>query len=54
MSDDNILTKNHNNTRFNGHPVIPLTIKSHNIDLPVLTERIKNNNLKENIIYYFI
>lgn len=46
MSDDNILTKNHNNTRFNGHPVIPLTIKSHNIALPVLTDRIKNNNLK--------
>ena len=46
MSDDSIMTKNYNNTRFNGHPVIPLRIKSHNIALPVLTDRIKRNNLK--------
>lgn len=46
MSDDSLMTKNYNNTRFNGHPVIPLRIKSHNIALPVLTDRIKRNNLK--------
>lgn len=46
MSDESLMTKNHNNTRFNGHPVIPLRIKSHNIALPVLTDRIKRNNLK--------
>ena len=50
MLVDYSMTKYHNNNinniRYNGHPVIPLKIKNHNIALPVLTDRIKDNNLK--------
>lgn len=44
--DEYTATKNPNINNFSGHPVIPLNIKNHNIALPVLTDRIKNNNIK--------
>lgn len=46
MIDDYTATKGSNINRFSGHPVIPLKIKDHNIALPVLTDRIKKNNLQ--------
>ena len=38
--------KNQNINKFRGHPIIPLKIKDQNIALPVLTDRMKRNNLK--------
>ena len=46
LVDDYTATKNPNINKFSGHPIIPLKIKDHNIALPVLTDRIKNNNLR--------
>ena len=46
LVDEYTSTKDPNINKFSGHPVIPLYIKNHNIALPILTERIKNNNLK--------
>ena len=44
--DEYTATKNPNINKFSGHPVIPLKIKNHNVALPILTDRIKKNNLK--------
>ena len=46
MVDEYTATKNPNIKKFNCNPMIPLRIKNHNIALPILTERIKRNNLK--------
>ena len=44
--DEYTATKNPNINKFSGHPVIPLKIKNHNVALPILTDRIKKNNLE--------
>ena len=46
MVDEYTSTKNPNINKYNGNPVIPLKIKNHNIALPLLTDRIKKNNIK--------
>ena len=46
MIDDSTATKGSNINKYRGHPIIPLNIKNHNINLPILTDRIKSNNLK--------
>ena len=51
--DEYTATKNPNINNFSGHPVIPLNIKNHNIALPVLTDRIKNNIMK-NYLYQIL
>ena len=47
LVDDYTATKDPNINKFRGHPMIPLKIKDHNVALPILTDRIKKNNLKE-------
>ena len=51
--DEYTATKNPNINKFSGHPVIPLKIKNHNVALPILTDRIKKNNLKSIYIKYY-
>ena len=47
MVDESTATKDPNIKRFNFHPIIPYKVKRNNLALPMLSNRVKTNNIKK-------
>ena len=47
MVDESTATKDPNIKKFNFHPMIPYKIKNNNLALPILSNKIKTNNIKK-------
>lgn len=47
MVDESTATKDSNIKRFNFHPIIPYEVKRNNLALPMISNRIKTNNIKK-------